>query len=404
MIMKPNPSVPGDGHVFFGFGLGPIQVGLFIKEALASGSFSRIVVAETDPELVSAVRQSHGVLWLNVAGQRHVRTEMIPGIEIFNPCDPADGSALMEALRSATEIVTALPSIRIYEVGGAQSPAALIAEALRDSAAPFTLVYTAENDNHAAEKLEASVTARLGAQPGRPVQFLNTVIGKMSQVLRDMDFTHGCKPVALAYEFNRAFLVEEFNRILVTRCRLPGVRPGINVFIEKEDLLPFEEAKLYGHNAVHALAGYLGKEKGLTSMDQTLGDPDIYRICREAFIEESGRALISRYAGIDPLFTPDGFTAYADDLLLRMGNPHLMDSIDRIIRDPERKLGWNDRLTGTIRLALGQGIEPSCFARGLLVAASLLDSEDPIGRLEKIWTKEQAPKAEQDTVIQWLTR
>ncbi|MCC7299696.1 MAG: hypothetical protein IT583_01295 [Verrucomicrobia bacterium] len=342
--MKKNSSSNAGGHVFFGFGLGPIQAGLFIREAQESGNFSRIVVAEPDQELVNAIRKGNGVLRLNVAGQCGVRTEVISRVEIFNPNDPLDRPLLMEALRSATEIVTALPSVRIYEAGGDQSPAALMAEAFRDSAAaPFTLVYTAENDNHAAEKLEAAVIARLGGQPVRPVQFLNTVIGKMSQVLRDADSSDGRGLVALTDGFNRAFLVEEFNRILVTRCHLSGVRPGIEVFIEKEDLLPFEEAKLYGHNAVHALAGYLGKEKGLVSMDQALADPDIHELCRKAFIDESGRALVRRYAGFDPLFTPDGFAAYAEDLLVRIGNPHLTDAVDRIIRDPERKMGWSDR-------------------------------------------------------------
>lgn len=392
-------------RIFFGFGFGAIQAGLFIKEARDSGNFSRIVVAETDPELVSAIRKTNGVYQLNVASDRCVGTRIIFGIEIYNIKDPADRPALMEALRCATDIVTALPSVDIYERGGAQSPAALIAEAFCDpSAAPFTLVYTAENDNHAAEKLEASVIEKLGCEPKRPVQFLNTVIGKMSQVLVNIHPEPGCKPLCITEGLSRAFLVEEFNRILVTRCRLPNVRPGIEVFIEKEDLLPFEEAKLYGHNAVHALAGYLGKEKGLVSMDQALADPSIRWMCREAFINESGEALIRRYAGIDPLFTPEGFEAYADDLLLRMGNPHLTDAVDRIIRDPERKLGWNDRLTGTIRLALSQSVEPSCFAHGLLVAARLLDSEDPVGWLERLWTKEQVPKAEQDTVIQRLRR
>jgi len=51
----------------------------------------------------------------------------------------------------------------------------------------------------------------------------------------------------------RALLVEEFNRILISRIILPGFTSGIRVFEEKDDLLPFEEAKLYGHNAVHAM-------------------------------------------------------------------------------------------------------------------------------------------------------
>jgi len=43
-------------HIFTGFGFGPIQAGLFVKEAFQSGNFARIVAAEIDTELVGAVR------------------------------------------------------------------------------------------------------------------------------------------------------------------------------------------------------------------------------------------------------------------------------------------------------------------------------------------------------------
>ena len=79
---------------------------------------------------------------------------------------------------------------------------------------------------------------------------------------------------------------------------------------------------------------------------------------RAAFIEESGAALIRKNAGVDPLFTPLGYTAYADDLLERMTNPYLHDLVERVGRDPQRKLGWDDRLIGTMRVAMAQGITP----------------------------------------------
>ena len=51
-------------HVFTGFGFGPIQGGLFAKEAFESGNFARIVVAEIDAELVGAVKANNGsYLW-----------------------------------------------------------------------------------------------------------------------------------------------------------------------------------------------------------------------------------------------------------------------------------------------------------------------------------------------------
>jgi mannitol-1-phosphate 5-dehydrogenase len=134
-------------------------------------------------------------------------------------------------------------------------------------------------------------------------------------------------------------------------------------------LLPFEEAKLFGHNAIHALLGYLAAERGYSAMSDIAADRELLEIGRTAFIDECGAALIAKYAGTgDELFTPAGFRDYAEDLLIRMHNPFLQDAVARICRDPQRKLSWGDRLVGTMHLALAHGIEPRNMARGVLAA------------------------------------
>ena len=55
---------------------------------------------------------------------------------------------------------------------------------------------------------------------------------------------------------------------------------------------------------------------------------------------------------------------------MRMTNPWLADRVERIIRDPRRKLAGGDRLFGTMRVCLSQGIEPRTLALG---AAAALD-------------------------------
>ncbi len=54
-------------HIFVGFGFGPIQGGLFAKEAFQSGNFARIVAAEVDAQLVDAVRANNGSYYVNIA-------------------------------------------------------------------------------------------------------------------------------------------------------------------------------------------------------------------------------------------------------------------------------------------------------------------------------------------------
>ena len=360
-------------HVFCGFGFGPIQGGLFAAEAFQSGNFSRIVVAEIDRQLVEAVKANNGSYCVNVAKADGIESLKIDNVELLDPNIPQDRKLLTEVLSRSTEIVTCLPSVNFYESGGANSVASLIAKGLRQSEARGTIIYTAENNNHAAETLEKLVAGTVGGSLPANVQFLNTVIGKMSRVVDDPAEIAQLKLKTIAPGIERAFLVEWFNRILVSRTRIAGFTPGIEVFIEKDDLLPFEEAKLYAHNAVHSLLGFVGSVKGCTAMTQLKDDPAIMQIARDAFLTECGPALIEKHGALsDELFTEAGFKDYADDLLERMTNPYLADTVARAGRDAVRKLGVNDRIFGTMQLAAEYGIEPRNMAIDAIAGIAVL--------------------------------
>jgi mannitol-1-phosphate 5-dehydrogenase len=360
-------------HIFTGFGFGPIQAGLFVKEAFGSGNFSRIIVAEIDRQLVDVVRANGGSYYVNVAKADGIEALRIDNIELLNPNVTGDNKILLEALTQSTEIATCLPSVDFYDSGGTGSVASLIAGGLQNSRAAAAIIYAAENNNRAAEILEEAVIKKVGVLPVKKVQFLNTVIGKMSRVVTEPAEIQQHRLAAIAPGIQRAFLVEQFNRILVSRTRIPGFKPGIEVFIEKDDLLPFEEAKLYGHNAIHALLGFLGALRGYAVMTEVKQDSAIMKIGRDAFLQEFGAALIKKYAHLrDQLFTEAGYKEYADDLLTRMTNPYLADTVARVCRDIVRKLGLNERIFGTMQLALEYGIEPTNMALGAMAGIALL--------------------------------
>jgi len=373
-------------HTFVGFGFGPIQSGLFAKEAAESGRFDEIVVAEVDGELVDALRRNNDAYTVNVAHADRVEAVTVQGVKLLNPSVPEDAERLRAALASATEIVTSLPSVAFY-TRGEVSVAQWIADCLRANPHGQTIIYTAENNNHAAEILHDAVRrgrhsclpestqTGMSASPwgGRPCQFLNTVIGKMSQVITDPHELERRTLCPIVPDAQRAFLVEAFNRILVSKITLPDFEPGITAFEEKADLLPFEEAKLYGHNAIHAALGFLGRSLGVTSLADLRGNANMMALARQAFVDEIGTALVKKHTHLnDPLFTQDGFAAYADDLLERITNPLLGDTVERAIRDPLRKLGANDRIFGAIRQCLAHGIKPDALAYAASVALSLL--------------------------------
>ncbi len=363
-------------QTFLGIGLGPIQTGIFLEGAFRGG-FDRLVIADVDAALVAALRRSGGKLQFNLATSQAVTSHTITGLEIFNPDVPADREQLIAAAAAAGEIATALPSIAFYKnIGG------WLREGFERAPDRRRFVYAAENHNQAAEALETAA----GSFPA--THYLNTVIGKMSGVLPAAECARR-NLSALTPLADRGHLVEEFNRIMIQSC--DGIEERrVRNLIAKSDLLPFEEAKLYGHNALHLWLGLHAQQRGLQLMDEISAQPALLARARAAFVGEVGAALCRKRAGVDELFTPDGFAAYADDLLRRMVNHFLADRVERVCRDLERKLGWDDRLIGALRLVLGQGLEPAVLAEGAALGACKLFGGDRgkirVG-LEALWGK-----------------
>jgi mannitol-1-phosphate 5-dehydrogenase len=358
---------------------------------------------------------------VNIAHSDRIEIAEVGRLEIEDPSSESDRQRLVEAVAEAEEIATAVPSVQFYVSAGPGSIHRLLAQGLRRKTAaqgPQAIVYAAENHNHAAEILQARVLEEIPENErerfSTRVRFLNTVIGKMSGVVSDAGEIRSQNLATVTPGGHRAFLVEAFNRILISKIRFadvgdaPPFQRGIKVFEEKDDLLPFEEAKLYGHNATHALAAYVGAVRGVERIADLSQFPDIFAFLRAAFIEESGGALVRKHAGKDPLFTREGYQEYADDLLARMVNPFLRDSVERVGRDPERKLAWDDRLVGTLRVALQQGVKPSRYAFGTAAALALLDrnaqeTNIPLATwLVPLWRMASPDKQEEEKVLELI--
>jgi mannitol-1-phosphate 5-dehydrogenase len=184
--------------------------------------------------------------------------------------------------------------------------------------------------------------------------------------------------------------VEAFNQILIEEKQPYGFMRGFKKFHTKEDLDPFAISKFLGHNAIHALLGYLAKEQGIAYMHEAGKQKDLMEMVRSAFIDESGAGLCKEFSQVgDPLFSDEGFCDYVDDALTRMVNPYLRDPVDRVTRDPVRKLGWEDRLIGSMKLARRAGVEPKILAKGAALALQCACVENSWGSpkigLDEIW-------------------
>lgn len=395
-------------RTFVGFGFGAIQGGLFLPEAFRSGNFDRLVVSEIDQESVDHLRSSGGVYSCNVAHRSNLERIEVGGIEAYNPLSGDDRSKLVEAVAEASELCTALPSYELYDIGAA-SVASLLSEGLSLKLLrpdlPSAVVYAAENDCRAAVRLHENCLKHHPKGFGSRVCFSETVIAKMCSVVTDAERirNEGLRPVT--DESPKAFLVEAFDRILIESKTPADFRRGLERFVPKEDLDPFAQTKFLGHNAIHAMLGYLAKDKGIEFMHEVGEDSSLMKKAKEAFLDEAGTGLIKEYADVeDELFSAAGFHAYAEDALGRMVNPFLRDPVDRVTRDPARKLGWEDRLLGSMKLARKAGGDPKGLAEAGRVALGLACEEkgwgSPAQALDALW--KGVPEQKQAPFRKWL--
>ncbi len=370
-----------------GLGFGPIQAGLFVYEAQGTGAYAPPLVVDVRHDLVAGLRAASGSFVVNIAHPRGIEAAAVGPVEALDSRVSEDRVRVIEGIAQADELATALPSVAFYRSDAPWSPHRLIGEALlrRTRARPL-IVFCAENHRGAASLLEAAVLDGVErvdrAVVASRARFVDTVIGKMSGVIDDTTEVAALGLLTVTPSLPQAFVVESFDRILVARvdpANGPGaLHPGIPVLREVDDLAPFEAAKLLGHNATHALAGFLGMLLGLERVADLEAVPGAMGFLRTAFIDESGAVLIARHGGGDPLFSAQGYAAFADDLLARMVNPYLADTIARASRDPRRKLGWDDRLVGLLRLGLVEDVPTPRYAMGVAAGLELLAREDAL--------------------------
>lgn len=359
---------------FLGFGLGAIQSGLMLLEAAKSGNFKRFVILEVNDKLVEDIRSSSNSIVINTATKSGIIKFQIKNLEIYDPTDPNDLDNIKDTIFNADEMATAIPSVDYYDSAYENSIAKLLAKNINHE--KQQILYASENNNYAAEILIKKIQKYSNPEKIKNLQILNTVIGKMSGIIQDVETIAELGLDTITNKSSSAILVEEFNKIIVSKITLPGFSKGIDVFVEKEDVLPFEEAKLFGHNAVHSTLGFLAYLRNYEYMSEIKNDKELWSFGTTAFQKESGAFLLKKYEKLnDPLFTEEGFAFYGNDLLDRMTNPFLKVEVYRICRDPLRKLGYSDRLVGTIREALKQGIMANTIAKGVLGGLCYLINE-----------------------------
>ncbi|PKH23664.1 mannitol-1-phosphate 5-dehydrogenase [Enterobacterales bacterium CwR94] len=181
--------------------------------------------------------------------------------------------------------------------------------------------------------------------------------------------------------------VETFSEWIVDKTQFVGELPHIPGMELTDNLMAFVERKLFTLNTGHAITAYLGVQAGLNTIRDAILDQQIRAVVQGA-MEESGAVLIKRYG-----FDADKHSAYIQKILGRFENPFLKDDVERVGRQPLRKLSAGDRLIKPTLGTLEYGLPHANLVTGIAAAMHYRSEEDPQAQELAVLLQEKGPQA-----------
>ena len=301
------------------FGGGNIGRG-FIGKILAEAGYE-VVFADINMTVIDRLNQDHGYT-VHVVGEGVDQKETVKNVRGINSGDEA---AVTAEISDATLVTTAVgpPVLEILAPLLARS----LAARYRAGGAPLNII-ACENMVRGSSFLKEKVLTAAGddaALIDANTGFVDCAVDRIVPPVRGGD----ADPLAVT--------VEVFSEWIVDSTQFKGAVPAIAGMIATDKLMAFIERKLFTLNTGHTALAYFGQLAGKKTVGEAMQD-DAVRQAAEAVMKESGAVLIRRYA-----FDPAAHRAYIDKILKRFANPYLHDDIDRVARQPLRKLGAQER-------------------------------------------------------------
>ncbi|MDN4626874.1 mannitol-1-phosphate 5-dehydrogenase [Erwinia sp. DT-104] len=165
--------------------------------------------------------------------------------------------------------------------------------------------------------------------------------------------------------------VETFSEWIVDKTQFKGEPPAIAGMELTDNLMAFVERKLFTLNTGHAITAYLGQLAGHATIRDAILDKKVRAIVQGA-MEESGAVLIKRYG-----FEAAKHAAYIQKILGRFENPYLQDDVERVGRQPLRKLSAGDRLIKPTLGTLEYQLPHDNLVKGIAAALHYRSDQDP---------------------------
>ncbi|KYC67859.1 mannitol-1-phosphate 5-dehydrogenase [Heyndrickxia coagulans] len=299
------------------FGAGNIGRG-FIG-ALFSKSGYKVTFVDVAGRIIDALNAKKE--YLVISADENQTAEKIQHVSGINSREhPED---VVEAIKNATYLTTAV-GVKVLPV-----IAPLIAKGiearLRGSSEGKLYVIACENQIAATDFLKKHVLRYLNEMDAEnmdnAVAFLNCAVDRIV-------------PVQSHHQLLDVLVEPYYEWVVEANEKLPEVE-GMGIVA---NITPYIERKLFTVNTGHAVTAYIGYLAGKKTIDQALGDLDIYQAVKKT-VDETGNYLIQKFG-----LNRREHEKYISKILERFQNKYFKDDVTRVGRSPIRKLGPEDRL------------------------------------------------------------
>ena len=177
--------------------------------------------------------------------------------------------------------------------------------------------------------------------------------------------------------------VQNYWHLPVDAARVKGSLPDIKYMEHLTGFAGFLERKFYTYNAANGTTSFVGALLGYKVLAEAAHDERILKIL-DGVYQESGKALSMKHG-----ISLEEQMAFAKTSLNKLQDYTIVDSIERNARDPQRKLGKDDRLVGSARMVLSCGIRPENLCTAIACAIYYRNPEDSSAvALEKVVKEE----------------
>jgi len=327
------------------FGAGNIGRG-FVGLILHNAGYE-VVFADVNAELIDAIAASDSYLVTEVGEGAQEWT-----VDNYRALNSATHEANVIAEIATADIVTTAVGPNVLRF---VAPLIAAAIAARSTDLGPLAVMACENAINATDLLKAEVIKALpDASLADGAIFANTAVDRIVP--------------GQAADSGLDVTVESFFEWAIESTPFGDWAPVIPEAHFVDDLAPYIERKLFTVNTGHATAAYHGFLAGISSMSEAFGTPEVADEVR-AVLAETKALLVAKHG-----FDPEVQQAYIDKNMVRFANPDLSDTVDRVGRQPLRKISRNERF---ISPAAERGLPTDALVRTVGVALQFDVPEDP---------------------------